>query len=433
MNERRINVPEAVGQEASKQDGSKKAPEAKASKQEASKQDSDKKLPEAEALKRDSVKKLPETEALKRDSVKKSPETEASAAGASQRFSGNIRDVNSKAVFEDAVLCAQFLKDNLDIPLLKDIAPEDIEDVSERFQAYLGIEFAADTVKKIHIRNPEEGGEEVPLYLISLIEHKSQVDYNISMQLLRYMVCIWTEYGKEMEKKQAGTSKTKSFRYPPILPVVYYEGADNWTADLHLKSRIMMNEVFEECIPDFTYRLIKIHEYSNEELLSREDEMSLLMMINKVQTVQDMEEFLYTQRERVDRIVKRAPAHILEIIAVTIWGLCMKMKMSEEEARECVERVKERRMGYLFENMESFDIQIERMIERNKRETEQKAEKRVEAVKEAAKEAEKKAERTIISLCQKYGGTKEEAAEIFVKEYGLTQTEAEEKVKDYWK
>ena len=266
MNERRINVPGAVGQEALKQDGSKKAPEAEASKQKASKQDS--------------VKKLPEAEALKRESSKKAPEIKALAAGDAQHFPGSIRDVNSKTVFGNAVLCAQFLKDNLDIPLLKDITPEDIEDVSERFQAYLGIEFAADTVKKIRIRNPEEGGEEVPLYLISLIEHKSQVDYNISMQLLRYMVCIWTEYGKEMEKKQAGKSKTKSFRYPPILPVVYYEGADNWTADLHLKSRIMMNEVFGDCLPDFTYRLVKIHEYSNEELLSREDEMSLLMMLN---------------------------------------------------------------------------------------------------------------------------------------------------------
>ena len=150
----------------------------------------------------------------------------------------------------------------------------------------------------------------------------------------------------------------------------------------------------------------------------------------------------------MNRIVKKAPEHILEIIAMTVWGLCMKMKMSEEEARECVEQVKERRMGYLFENMEKMDIQAER---RNTREAlaklaeaEEKAEQRVkEAVKEAeekaeekakeAKEANEKAEQAITALCQKYGGTKEEAAEIFMKEYGLSQTEAEEKVKRYWK
>lgn len=44
----------------------------------------------------------------------------------------------------------------------------------------------------------------------------------------------------------------------------------------------------------------------------------------------------------------------------TIWALCMKMNVSEEEAKQCVDKVKERRMGYLFENMEKMDIQEER-------------------------------------------------------------------------
>ncbi|MBR1914418.1 MAG: Rpn family recombination-promoting nuclease/putative transposase, partial [Lachnospiraceae bacterium] len=36
--------------------------------------------------------------------------------------------------------------------------------------------------------------------MIALIEHKSTVDYNVSMQLLRYMVYIWEDYEKEQEK-----------------------------------------------------------------------------------------------------------------------------------------------------------------------------------------------------------------------------------------
>ena len=38
----------------------------------------------------------------------------------------------------------------------------------------------------------------------------------------------------------------------------------------------------------------------------------------------------------------------------------MKMNVSEEEAKQCVDKVKERRMGFLFENMEKMDIQEER-------------------------------------------------------------------------
>ena len=52
-----------------------------------------------------------------------------------------VRDTNSKCVFESPILCAQFLRDNLNIPILKNVQPEDIEDISERYWPYLGVEF----------------------------------------------------------------------------------------------------------------------------------------------------------------------------------------------------------------------------------------------------------------------------------------------------
>ena len=43
--------------------------------------------------------------------------------------------------------------------------------------------------------------------MIALIEHKSTVDYNVTMQLLRYMVYIWEDYEKEQEKLQEVISR----------------------------------------------------------------------------------------------------------------------------------------------------------------------------------------------------------------------------------
>lgn len=114
-----------------------------------------------------------------------------------------IRNVSNRNILKDPVLCQQFLKDYVDGTLFRDLRPEDIEDESEKYQAYLGVEFETDTVKKIRM-NRETG--EVPLYLISLVEHKSQVDYNVSMQILRYMVCIWNEYGREMMSLEKGSA-----------------------------------------------------------------------------------------------------------------------------------------------------------------------------------------------------------------------------------
>ncbi len=77
----------------------------------------------------------------------------------------------------------------------------------------------ADTVKRVKI------SENNTLFFIALIEHKTKVDYNVSMQLLRYMVYIWEDYEKEIERAHKGITKTRDFKYPPILPIVYYEGS----------------------------------------------------------------------------------------------------------------------------------------------------------------------------------------------------------------
>lgn len=374
---------------------------------------------------------------------------------------GAVRNANSRIIFKNPELCCQFIKDNIDIPLLKDIRPEDIEDVSEKYQAYLGIELESDSVKRIRIRSAETGGE-AEMYMVSLIEHKSYVDYNVPMQLLKYMVCIWDDYAREMERKHSGITERKGFKYPPVLPVVYYEGRESWTADLNLKDRIFLKEIFEGYLPDFTYRVVRIHDYSNAELLGREDEMSLLMILNKIQSPEDMEEFLDSRKDKIAGIVRKAPEHIIEIIASTIHSLCIKMDMSAERAAQCVEAVKERNMGYLFENMERLDIQLERKYDRmyekkyreeyaqkweetrqemeNKRqeienkqqELENKRREMEEELRRESAEATEKAIRNIVSIYKSLGAEKQLAIKKLVEEYSLSPQDAEERVDLYW-
>lgn len=52
----------------------------------------------------------------------------------------------------------------------------------------------------------------------------------MATQVLRYMVFIWEVYKKEMDKQHRGISKTKYFKYLPILLIVFYDGVDNWIA-----------------------------------------------------------------------------------------------------------------------------------------------------------------------------------------------------------
>ncbi len=61
------------------------------------------------------------------------------------------RDSSSKLIFGNAELCSQFLRNYIDIPLLKNVKAEDIEDVTERYIPMFTEERNSDTVKRIKL------------------------------------------------------------------------------------------------------------------------------------------------------------------------------------------------------------------------------------------------------------------------------------------
>ena len=178
-----------------------------------------------------------------------------------------------------------------------------------------------------------------------------------------------------------------------IIPIVYYEGRGKWTADLHLKDRIDVLDGMEKYIPDFVYEVVSLNKYTNEELSRKQDEISLVMLMNKIQTPWDLERFRKVSEEAVNSIFGNAPDEIQKIYAKILWSLLMKIKVPNDEAEEIVEQVQGgRSMGYLFENMDEIDIQAERRkTEEQRRKTEEERRK-TEEQRKRAEEERKKAE-----------------------------------------
>ena len=84
-------------------------------------------------------------------------------AGRRHIHNRKIYDSSSKIIFGNAQLCSQFLSNYMDMPMLRNIRPEDIEDVSERYVPMFTEERYADTVKRVKI------SENNTLFFISLI------------------------------------------------------------------------------------------------------------------------------------------------------------------------------------------------------------------------------------------------------------------------
>ena len=194
------------------------------------------------------------------------------------------------------------------------------------------------------------------------------------MQLLKYMACIWAEYEKTFLSERGKISKNKSFKYPPIIPVVYYEGKKEWTADMYLRDRIMFSDILRPYIPDFKYIVVRNHDFSDEELLAREDEMSLLMLINKFQTADDITNFRDIEKDRIDSIIHNSSDQVIDIIAAVVRSLCTKIHISAEEWRKLGEKERQKAKE---EQQKRKEEQQKRIEEQQKRKEEQQKIKRM--------------------------------------------------------
>lgn len=235
---------------------------------------------------------------------------------------------------------------------------------------------------------------------------------------------------------QTGISKRAGFKYPVILPIVYYEGAENWTVPRDFKSRLQQGEAFGKYVPDFEYYLVPLKDYSNEQLLGKADEISLVMLINKLQTPEDVEEFRRIPPQKLEEILKETPKHLLDIIGNVLPAFLLKENVPIEEAEDLAGKVREKKMGMLFENMEKMDIQEERRKteEQCKRTEEQR--KRAEDAEERAEKAEAIAEKGVllfVETCKELGISKEMACKRLAENYEIADAAAEEWIGKYWK
>lgn len=354
-----------------------------------------------------------------------------------------LRDSSSKIIFADNILSSQFLRDYADVEILRHIRPGDIEDVSERYVPLYSAERNSDTVKRVdisgYLSTEPDNPLEMPLYIISLVEHKTKVEYNVIMQMLRYMVHIWEDYEKEMNKLYPGISKRKAFQYPPILPIVYFEGTDQWTACTDLADRISCGALLGKYLPHFRYQLIALHDFSNEELLAKGDEISLAMMINKIQTYEDLSAFTALPEKELEGILRDTPEYLLGTMANVLRALLYHMNLPEDEVEDAVAKIKERKMGLLFENAK-LDIQEERRkVEVERRKAEEARQEKAACQREAAtvrQEAQQKVaeiqwERAIslhILRMLRQGASDEEIAQSIMCHFSMNEKQAAEKL-----
>jgi hypothetical protein len=187
-----------------------------------------------------------------------------------------------------------FIKDEKLAPLLKDVRPEDLTRLTERFLPLDRPSQDSDCIYKVKIRSYKK-----PLYIITLVEQQTKVDFNMAFRILDYYVLCLKNYEKTITKEAAQTSQ-KEFLYPPVLSIVLYTGKGDWTAETDFKNRTEANDIFGEYIPSFKYIVVNMNKYSVSDITRFKDMLSLGMIILMAKSYKDIENFALLPSEYLD-------------------------------------------------------------------------------------------------------------------------------------
>ena len=175
--------------------------------------------------------------------------------------------------------------------------------------------------------------------------------------------------------------------------------------------------MLKEYIPDYRYFPVQLRDYSNTQLMERRDELSLLMLIDKLYSAEDLAKMNQELDPRyMEAVTENTPEYLLSVMAQVVEGLLLKINVPFEEAEGFVEQIKERRMGEWCANFKGYDVQATR---RAAQEEERKKTREEDIVK-------------AIRMMKAVSASREATKEQLVKEFGLSLQDAEEKLKANW-
>jgi len=196
-------------------------------------------------------------------------------------------DESYKAVLSNAANFLHFLKKYIAAPWTADISADDLATVDKTFVTPKYSKIDSDLIYKLKMKGSD-------VYFYVLVELQSQVDHTMPFRLLRYMVELLNYIFKNIKKE---IRERKDFRLPAIVPIILYNGNDNWTAAKSFKEYTKDYEIFGDYIIDFNYLLFDVKRTDEATMLSTKKILDTVFLLDKWRlenktSTKDVETFL---------------------------------------------------------------------------------------------------------------------------------------------
>jgi hypothetical protein len=195
-----------------------------------------------------------------------------------------------------------------------------------------------------------------PLFIITLVEHQSHVNYRMAFRMLQYIVLILDAYEKELNAKEDVSGK-QGFCYPMILPIVFYDGDGEWTAETNFLNKTAPNgPLYAKYIPTFEYMVVSLNKLDREVLLRCGDPLSFFLLVDKVRSPRDMELLENIPAEYVQSFSSAFTEGMKKVLMDVVTSLLTRADVPREEIDLVTNNIQERRYSEMFNRLEGYSV-----------------------------------------------------------------------------
>ena len=165
-------------------------------------------------------------------------------------------DEGYRKIFASKESFLHFLNKYIEAPWVKNITVDDLEQIKTTYIDDDLLKRESDIIYKLNREN---------VFFYTLLELQSEPDFTIPWRLLKYVVNLLSDVFMNADKNER---QTKNFRLPAIVPIVLYNGENNWTPVKSFKEYTANYGEFGDNIIDFKYILFDLNRYDEEDILT---------------------------------------------------------------------------------------------------------------------------------------------------------------------
>lgn len=126
--------------------------------------------------------------------------------------------------------------------------------------------------------------------------------------------------------------------------------------------------------------LVPLRDYSQQDLIEKKDELSLIFMINKLKNSKEFKQLKEIPRDYFEDLEKKTPEYLLAIIGKIVAVFLYRLNIPRKEVEHFTDQITRREFDMLFDSFEAYDVQETRRVSREEGKVEGKIEGKIEDI-----------------------------------------------------